>query len=732
MKGSFLAIVLWGCCMCQHAVAQTIDHWETIIDAGDTWRYHVGTAAPDSNWKSIAFNDSAWLQGPGGFGYNDGDDATIIPTTMSVYLRREFTIADLSKIEAAVLHMDYDDAFVAYLNGVEIARANIGTSGIEPAYNEAANQWIEAQMYQGFDPPEFLFNPAAMSLLVQGNNILTIQVHNESITSSDFSAIPFLSVGINDGSMTYGTPPSWFDAPFIFSASHLPIVVINTNGQTIIDEPHINVQIGVIDNGAGNTNYITDPFNDFEGYCNIEFRGESSQMFPKKSYRVETTDSVGVDLDTIVMQFPKEEDFILHAPYSDKTLMRNVMVYSLAREMGQYATRTKYCELVINGEYRGVYVFMEKIKRDDDRVDIAKLTVNDTIGDDLTGGYIWRVDKGDEGGWDSQYGIATAPWEPLEYDYYYPGPDDILPVQEAYLQAYVDSFEDAINDPSFHHPVSGKRYTDFIDLDSWVDNFILNEFSKNVDGFRLSTYFYKDKDSNGGRIVAGPVWDYNLSFGNCEYCLGQYDYGWMYFEHCGDDNPFWWTNMWNDTIFTNALKCRWTELRQGLLSDQAVLNRIDSLQNHIGAAADRNYTKWEVLGTYVWPNPAPFPATYQEEIDHLKTWTQNRLAWLDVQMPGNLYCDPDEDTSTVGEIEHAQQLVQLYPNPTKGVVHLVAAPTAFETLLITDPSGRVVQQLNWEGTNETSLDLSEYNAGMYLVHCYRNGVVVHHERLIVQ
>lgn len=710
------------------------------MHASDTWRYHVGTSAPDPNWKDSAFNDSGWQQGPGGFGYADGDDATTIPTTMSVYLRRSFNIVDLAKIEAVVLHMDYDDAFVAYLNGTEIARANIGTVGIEPLFNAGANQWIEAQMYQGADPPEFLLSNATwQSLLVQGNNILTIQVHNESLGSSDLSAIPFLSLGINDASFTYTTPPSWFDPPFVFTTSYLPIMVINTNGQTIVDNPDIVADFGVIDNGPGNVNSLNDPFNDYEGQCNIEIRGNSSQMFPKKSYGMETIDGTGADLDTIVLGFPKEEDWILHAPYSDKTLMRNVMVYRLAREMGQYATRTEYFELIINGEYRGVYVFMEKIKRDNDRVDVAKLDSADIAGDDVTGGYIFKIDKKDSPGWYSDYNIVNTN-QPILFEYVYPDEADILPQQDAYIQAYVDSFEDAINDPTFYHPQVNKRYDEYIDMNSFVDMWILNEFSKNVDGFRLSSYFYKDKNSNGGLLKAGPVWDYNLSFGNGNYCTGEDPTGWMYFEHCDNDNPFWWDHMWTDTIFTNAIKCRWEELRPTLLSENYLYNMMDSVVNYLGPAVDRNYDKWDILGTYVWPNPQPYPPTYADEITTMKSWIQTRLNWIDNNIPGNLYCAPDTgsvDTSTVGLHLYANDVqVKLYPNPTNGLVTIDLAEQGASgnyDLLLVDGIGRVVrtQRFASSGTaHRELLDLNDLPAGIYSLQLFRDGAVVYQELVV--
>ncbi|MEM1095877.1 MAG: lamin tail domain-containing protein [Bacteroidota bacterium] len=168
--------------------------WDTVITEGDTWRYRVGTSEPPVTWATASFNDSGWAEGPSGFGYDDDDDATTVPTTLSVYVRRTFTVEDASQVARALLHVDYDDAFVAYLNGTEIARANIGTPGVRPAHNATSDTFTDARLYQGQVIDGFEIANLA-DLLVDGENTLAIQVHNTSLTSSDLSLIPFLTLG---------------------------------------------------------------------------------------------------------------------------------------------------------------------------------------------------------------------------------------------------------------------------------------------------------------------------------------------------------------------------------------------------------------------------------------------------------------------------------------------------------------------------------------------------------
>ncbi|MCI0494703.1 CotH kinase family protein [candidate division KSB1 bacterium] len=170
-------------------------HWETVIDWGDQWRYRLGTSAPPVDWRSVEFNDLSWYQGASGFGYGDNDDATVVPQVMSLFVRTSFTITDKSKILKALLHVDFDDGFVAYLNDVEVSRANVGTFGDHPAFNQPAITYREAQLYQGLAPDVFILDDV-QSLFRDGKNVLAIQVHNSGIESSDLSLIPFLSIGL--------------------------------------------------------------------------------------------------------------------------------------------------------------------------------------------------------------------------------------------------------------------------------------------------------------------------------------------------------------------------------------------------------------------------------------------------------------------------------------------------------------------------------------------------------
>jgi len=610
-------------------------HWETAVYAEDIWSYFVGTNPPPDNWNQLNFDTSDWNTGQGGFGYADGDDNTVISNTLSVFFRKSFNVVDLEEILSLAIHADYDDGFVVYINGIEVLRsANMGESGSQVAYDQTTDTDHEAVMYQGGAPEAFvLYSNALDGVLNAGENVLAVEVHNVNETSSDMSGLFYLSFELNDGVSYYGDTPEWFYLPSEFSSSHLPIIVVNTNGQEIPNEDKITAHMGIIDNGLGEINYLSDPYNHYDGFIGIEIRGSSTTWFPKKQFAVETRDSLGENNNIPLFGMPEENDWIFNAPYTDKSLMRNVIIYKMARDAGEYATRSHYFELVIDGDYRGLYVMFEKIKRDNNRVNISKLEPEEISDDDITGGYIIKIDKWDGeniGGWYSE--PPSDSYGGFYYQYHYPKPDEIVYDQQQYIMSYMESFEQTILSDDFSNPETG--YPSIINWGSFVDFFIMQEITKNVDGYRLSSFLHKDKDSDDGRLVAGPIWDFNLGFGNADYYNGWDTQGWQVEADLPNDDfsiPYWWCTIWSDQSFRWSVQQRWNNLRNNFLSNASVNSLIDSLQSHIGEAADRNFERWPTLGQYVWPNYY-IGQTYQDEIDYLRNWIITRMEWMDSEL----------------------------------------------------------------------------------------------------
>ena len=486
-----------------------------------------------------------------------------------------------------------------------------------------------------------------------------------------------------------------------FTSSNLPIVVINTNGQEILNDYKITADLGIIYNGEGVRNNLTDPFNNYNGKIGIEIRGSSSQSFPKKQYSVETRDTLGNDLEVSLLGFPKESDWILFAPYNDKSLMRDVITYKLASEMGHYASRSKYCEVVLNNEYMGVYVLLEKIKRDNNRVDIKKLEPTDLTGDSVTGGYIIKIDKWDgenNDGWNSSYLPYPQSSYPIYYQFHYPKPDEIAQEQKEYIKNKIFQFETVM---AFSVNISdtANGYPRFLDVNSFVDFFIVNELSKNVDGYRLSTYLYKDRDSRNPKIFAGPVWDFNLCFGNADYYNGWLTDGWELeylteYENipAGESylTPFWWRRLFDDANYQNHVYARWQNVKHSIFNTQHIFSIIDSLTTYLDEAKTRNFEKWPVLGVWVWPNYF-VGQTYEQEISYLKMWIQERLNWMNLNMIGEA---SNVSIDNQGELEDFK-LYQNYPNPfnPKTIISWYSPSDGIQILKIYDVLGKEVKTL---------------------------------------
>lgn len=643
--------------LAQTLLAQDPGYFYRFISTGDPVKYILPSQAIGDSWKGLGFDDSGWLDGTNGIGYGDGDDATTVASGISsVYMRFRFSLEDTSLIRQMILDMDYDDGFAAYINGEQVASANL----TEPySWDMTLERDHEAGLYRGILPERWILGSTIYSGLIrEGQNILAVEVHNVSTESSDFSSNVFLHINFTEALSGLRQPSDWFTPPLVL-VSHLPIVKINTNGASIPDEPKIPAWMEIIYT-EGDTSSQYDTPNVYNGHVAIERRGESSSGFPKKQYAFETQTDSGTNNNVPLLGMPAENDWILYAPYSDKSLIKNVLTYKLSRQMGESAPRTRYVEVLLNGDYQGIYVLIEKIKRDDNRVDIATLLPQDTEGDELTGGYVIRNDKTTDmetyeywrGPSNRPYGLQSL------YMFYDPNYDELQFEQRRYIVDFTQLFEETLIKSSFRDSLDG--YRKYTNIFSYIDMMFINEISMNVDCYHFSTYFYKDKDSDGGKFFSGPVWDYNIAWGNVNYGDVNADDGFIYTR---GGRMFHWKRMMEDPWYANVAWSRWDNLRQNVLSWENIEFIIDSCITLMGPAIDRNYDRWPVLGTYVWPN-VEWPDTYEEEIAMLKTFITDRLPWLDSQWSGkgagitdyppHITCKPDQYLSpTTGNVYFA-------------------------------------------------------------------------------
>ena len=272
------------------------------------------------------------------------------------------------------------------------------------------------------------------------------------------------------------------------------------------------------------------------------------------------------DVDVSLVGLPEEEDWILQGPQQDDSLVQNVLTYNIARETGMYAARTRYCVLSIDGVFKGVYILMEKLKRGPDRIDISR---NDNTSD-LSGGWIVKLDKG----WRHHNGFATRSASNTKFQYDYPDSEDVTDSQERYIIRYFTDFENRILERS-------PTYATLMDVDSFAHYLLLTEFTKNVDGYRISTWFHKDK---GGLLKAGPMWDYNMAYSEGHRRGGRAPEPWVYLGFWSDDSavPEWWEILVEDRSFQNAMRVRWAAMRQHTLTVESLNARIDAYISLLG------------------------------------------------------------------------------------------------------------------------------------------------------
>jgi len=413
-----------------------------------------------------------------------------------------------------------------------------------------------------------------------------------------------------------------------FTDSNLPIVVITTdldsNNQPlpILDEPKILASMKVIKHPDGSRNYLSDANNNaflnYNGRISIEIRGSSSQTLPKKGYGLTTLKADNTSNNNVsLLGMPSENDWILNGLAFDPSLIRDYLSYNLSRQIGDYATRTVYCELVINGEYRGLYLLQEKIKAGTGRVNVLKIAAADISLPNVTGGYITKSDKttgGDPVAWTMS---SYAGWSDFIHEL--PKPEAVTTQQNSYIYNQFLNLETTSHSNNIDL-ITG--YPSVIDVPSFVDFMLINELASNADAYQYSTYFHKDR---AGKLRSGPIWDFNLTYGNDLFLWGldRSHYSVWQFSNGDNEGAKFWRDLFNNPMYKCYMSKRWNELTQGgqPLNYDGIVQFIDQTVALISEAKVREEQKW---ATDVYP-AVYFPTN---EISNLKTWLSNRISWM--------------------------------------------------------------------------------------------------------
>ena len=676
---------------------------EEIISSHAVFSYLAPASSnAKEKWTATNFKEtSGWKNGRSGFGFQRSGTslASIIKTKIPsskrvIWVRKKFSVKDHRTLAYLILRIQFDDGFIAYLNGKKVVSFNAPD---KPRYNSYATKNNNDVSFMDFDLSEYT------RLLKAGeNNLLAVQAFDNRTDRKEFFVMPTLIGGRSEvidptrrefltlptpgrlntgqaqaqaGEPVFSRPSSSFSSSMSITlkpavegeiirystngsvpnssskkykaairitkstlicarcftkdgvggppitheylqiasnarkfTSNLPVVVIeNFKGGSISSDPYKNAYMSIYEPGGDKRTSLMDAPT-LGTRVGIKIRGSSTQNRPKKAFTIEARDDFGEDRDISPLGLPEESDWILYAAYNfDRALIRNALVYELSNQIGRYAVRTRFCEVFVNtnggalsyNDYVGVYSFMEKIKRNKNRVNITRIGSDDSSDPEITGGYIFKIDRPDPGDSGFSAGGQGIKWvEPKE--------GRVTAKQSGYVRAYLNTMYKNLSHRT--------KYEEYIDPLSWVDHHMLNEFTKNPDGFRLSTYFFKDRNK---RVEYGPVWDFDRTMGCDDDGRAANPVGWS-----GSYLHGWWSRVVRNKAFKELYAQRWGEVRGEVMTEKNIFSIIDGWEELLGEAAKRNFTKWRLVNTRTG---------FQTEIKQLKTWISQRLAWMDTQ-----------------------------------------------------------------------------------------------------
>lgn len=459
------------------------------------------------------------------------------------------------------------------------------------------------------------------------------------ITAFAFESVPFKSNRYHQHRAEAVKPPCNVHDDKVF-CTHLPLMNIITEtpipspyvldengnplkdakGSTIQNDEMVFAKVEYFNSNNGN-NHLTDTAEVSEKAL-IRTRGRSSRSHDKKGYYLKFKEENLIDNKKISLSgMTKDSDWVLHGPFLDKTLIRNYLSYNLAGEIMDYSPNVRFSEIFINGEYQGLYILTEKVGYNDE----GRIKVTETDPKMTSTSYIVALDTGSKDElhrletfnyYTGKNGRSSRLSEQLEIIY----PSTTLTeVQKEYIQDDISKFEKALT--SFDSADKKLGYPSFIDVQSFVDYFIINEFTMNSDASRLSTYFYKD--IRGKMKIA--VWDFNSAFDNYIPSMSEPHTFLM-------TDKFWYKYLVKDRKFIDAVVKRYEALRETFLSDEYLLNYVDETIEYLGPAIERNYEKWGYTFDEEYDmleGSERNSRNYEESVNQLKDMIVERGVYLD-------------------------------------------------------------------------------------------------------
>lgn len=432
--------------------------------------------------------------------------------------------------------------------------------------------------------------------------------------------------------------------------SNIPIVLIDTLGQglpgtaatTLVP---LNVVSFEVSEATGRASI--DGVVDYLGRGGARDRGSSTAGQAKPNMAFEIWGPNGTtqddDFDTEFVGLTSGSDYVMHAPFNfDRALMRNQVAYGMSRQMDMWASGFRNVEVFLNrgngvveaDDYMGVYAALEKIEQGPNRVDVADIDPSVTEEPDISGGYMWKVDRSDPAEPGFNAGRQGIQWVYPKSPRSSTAREDqkATEAQQEWVENYFDQFAETLAEPDINDP---EGYSKFINAVQWADQHILNVWMMNVDAMRLSAHFNKDRN---GKVNYGPVWDFDRSAESQDardddplvWRSEIPDFGTDFF---GNGTQRWWGDLFDDPGFWQVYVDRWQMWRQSALSDENIVNYIDSLADELRESAERNFEARVNRGVRPRSNSNyennTLDGTWEGEVTNLKTWLLERAAFMD-------------------------------------------------------------------------------------------------------
>lgn len=384
----------------------------------------------------------------------------------------------------------------------------------------------------------------------------------------------------------------------LYAFTGLPVLYLETDAPVASKENYVKGKM-TIDANSRFPQPVTEMDIEMRG------RGNSTWTMPKKPYRIK------LDKKAEMLGMPAAKKWVLLANFSDKTLMRNQIAFELGNRFeAAFTPRSRYVEVVLNGEYLGNYLLTDQVEVGETRVNIPELKASSK---DITGGYLLEIDAR----LDETYWFGSPRGMPVTVK----SPENITDAQFDYIKNYIADAENVLYGDGFEHPETG--YRQYINEETFINWYLVNELLKNNDAiFFSSVFMFKDVNS---KLSMGPIWDFDIAIGNMNENNNHDPQGWWIRE------SRWISRMFEDPAFEQKVKDRWNTLKGEQVN--TIFTFINETATYLERSQKENFNKWGVLYNYTWPNPT-VSGSYESEVQSMKQWLQKRINWMDSQLNG--------------------------------------------------------------------------------------------------